>query len=262
MEILMCPPTYFTVKYSINPWMHPSRPTDTALALHQWHHLRETYLELGYQVHVIDPLPQYPDMVYAANGATVLNGVAYSAKFRYEQRQGEAPAYLQKLTELGYHPVTATFINEGEGDMLPVGKNVLAGYGFRTDIRAHAELGQATGYETISLELINPHYYHIDTALAVLSEDLIAYHPPAFSTESQRILEELFPQAIKVGKADAAVLGLNAVSDGYNVVIPPQAQGFAEQLRQAGFNPIGVDTSELLKGGGGVKCCTLVLRTH
>ena len=35
------------------------------------------------------------------------------------------------------------------------------------------------------------------------------------------------------------------------------ATGFAEQLRAAGFRPIGVDLSELLKGGGSVKCCTL-----
>jgi N-dimethylarginine dimethylaminohydrolase len=53
------------------------------------------------------------------------------------------------------------------------------------------------------------------------------------------------------------VLGLNAVSDGLNVVLPAAATGFAEQLRKAAFRPIGVDLSELLKGGGSVKCCTL-----
>ena len=53
------------------------------------------------------------------------------------------------------------------------------------------------------------------------------------------------------------VLGLNAVSDGRNVVLPADATGFAEQLRDAGFRPIGIDLSELLKGGGSVKCCTL-----
>ncbi len=51
--------------------------------------------------------------------------------------------------------------------------------------------------------------------------------------------------------------GLNVVSDGLNVVLPAAATGFAEQLRQAGFRPVGVDLSELLKGGGSVKCCTL-----
>ena len=53
------------------------------------------------------------------------------------------------------------------------------------------------------------------------------------------------------------MLGLNAVSDGLNVVQPAAATGFAEQLSDAGFVPIGVDLSELLKGGGSIKCCTL-----
>lgn len=60
----------------------------------------------------------------------------------------------------------------------------------------------------------------------------------------------LFPDAIVVGSADAFVFGLNAVSDGLNVVLPVAAMGFAAQLRAAGFEPVGVDLSELLKGGG------------
>jgi N-dimethylarginine dimethylaminohydrolase len=47
------------------------------------------------------------------------------------------------------------------------------------------------------------------------------------------------------------------------VVLPAAAQGFTEQLAAHGFEPIAVDLSELLKGGGSVKCCTLeVYRDH
>ena len=56
------------------------------------------------------------------------------------------------------------------------------------------------------------------------------------------------------------MLGLNAVSDGRHVVLPVQARNLAAQLRELGFEPIGVNVSELLKGGGGPKCCTLELR--
>ena len=69
--------------------------------------------------------------------------------------------------------------------------------------------------------------------------------------------DALLSRAIEVADADAHVLGLNAVSDGLNVVYPAAAAGFAAQLAAAGFRPIGVDLSELLKGGGSVKCCTL-----
>ena len=60
---------------------------------------------------------------------------------------------------------------------------------------------------------------------------------------------------------DAEVLGLNAVSDGYHVFLADRATDLARQLRERGFEPVGVDLSELLKGGGGVKCCTLEIRS-
>ena len=91
----------------------------------------------------------------------------------------------------------------------------------------------------------------------MLDDATIAYYPPAFAEPSRTMLTELFPDAIEVCSADAFVLGLNVVSDGLNVVLPAAATGFAEQLRALGFRPVGVDLSELLKGGGSVKCCTL-----
>ena len=71
---LMCPPTYFTVDYSINPWMDPRVPVDTARAVRQWERLRQTYRLLGHTIHLIDPVPGLPDMVFAANGGTVIGG--------------------------------------------------------------------------------------------------------------------------------------------------------------------------------------------
>lgn len=256
----MCPPTHYTVSYQINPWMHPEEPTDGELAMSQWQTLRATYLELGHQVDLIDPLPGYPDMVYAANGATVVGGVAYSASFTFPQRQAEGPAYLARLAELGFTPVEASAINEGEGDMLVTSKAILAGTGFRSSVAAHQELQESVGRAVVSLTLVDPNYYHLDTALAVIDDDLIAYYPPAFSPGSRAALEHLFPNAIIASDADAKVLGLNAVSDGTNVIVAPAAHDLADALRARGYHPIPVDTSELLKGGGGAKCCTLELR--
>jgi N-dimethylarginine dimethylaminohydrolase len=133
----------------------------------------------------------------------------------------------------------------------------LAGYGFRTDRRAHPEVAAALGVPVVSLELVDPRFYHLDTALAVLDEGTIAFYPPAFSAEAQDRLHALFPDALVVASADAYVFGLNVVCDGLHVVMPAAATGFAAQLRDVGFEPVGVDLSELLKGGGSVKCCTL-----
>jgi N-dimethylarginine dimethylaminohydrolase len=253
----MTAPTFFAVEYTINPWMDTSTSVDTHVALNQWETLRQTYKELGHTVELVEPVAGLPDMVYAANGGLLLNGAAVVARFAYPQRAGESAAYAEWMARHGYHPVETRHVNEGQGDLLVAGSLLLAGYGFRTDRRAHDEIAALVGMPVVSLELVDPRFYHLDTALAVLDDTTVAFYPPAFTEASRARLLELFPDAIEVGSADACVLGLNAVSDGLNVVLPAAATGFAEQLRAAGFRPIGVDLSELLKGGGSVKCCTL-----
>ncbi len=261
---LMCEPTYFTVSYEINPWMHQDRATDTALAVSQWRRLRDTFLDLGHTIDLIDPVPDLPDMVYAANGATVVDGIVYSAKFRYPERGPEAPVYQKWFADRGYVTHTAQRVNEGEGDMLIAGRLVLAGTGFRSERAAHAEAQELFGHPVISLELVDPRYYHLDTALAVLSSDpanpQVAYYPPAFSAGSRSVLAQLFPDAVIATDDDASALGLNIVSDGLHVVHAPAATSLAARLRERGYETIAVDTSELLKGGGGAKCCTLEIR--
>ena len=253
----MTPPTFFAVEYAINPWMDVGTPVDAHVALVQWEALRQTYLRLGHDVAVIEPLPGLPDMVYAANGGFIARDIALVARFRFAERAGESRAYAEWMASLGYRPASTRHVNEGQGDLLMVGDVVLAGCGFRTDRRAHQEISAALGMPVVSLELVDPRFYHLDTALAVLDDHTVAFYPPAFSAAAQDRLRALFPDAIVVGSADAYVLGLNVVSDGVNVVLPAAATGFAPQLRASGFEPVGVDLSELLKGGGSVKCCTL-----
>jgi N-dimethylarginine dimethylaminohydrolase len=265
--VLMCRPDYYTVSYRINPWMHPEDPTSTQTALDQWKTLYNTYVGLGFDVKLIDPIEGLPDMVYAANGGFVLDNIAYGASFTYPQRQPEGPAYMNWFRENGYEVHEPENINEGEGDILLVGDVILAGTGFRTNPESHKEIARVFGREVITLELVNPNFYHLDTAIAVLDpvpvngHSNIAYLPSAFNERGLAVLRERYPDAVIVTEEDAAILGLNSYSDGLNVVIASRAKDFERQLRERGYNPIGVDLSELLLAGGGVKCCTLELRS-
>ncbi|MDK9497710.1 amidinotransferase [Streptomyces katrae] len=260
-RLLMCRPRHYDVTYSINPWMHPENSTDPALAVRQWERLRELYRELGHFVEEIDPVVGLPDMVFAANGATVVDGKVYGARFRHAQRTAEGPAYLGWFERRGYRDVLwPEYVNEGEGDFLTVGRRILAGTGFRTDPRSHAEAQEFFGLPVTSLTLVDPEYYHLDTALAVLSDDEVMYYPAAFSEGSRAVLRTMFPHAILATAEDAAVFGLNAFSDGRHVLLPEAATGLKSQLSARGFEPVGVGLSELLKAGGSVKCCTLELR--
>lgn len=258
---LMCPPEHFAVSYAINPWMDVTLGVDRTLAMRQWETLRATYLALGHEVELITPQPGLPDMVFAANGGLVVEGRALGARFTHAERRPEGPAYLAWLTGAGLKDVAEpVHVNEGEGDFLVVGDLVLAGTGFRTDPGAHHEVQELFGIPVLSLQLVDPRFYHLDTALAVLDDTDVAYYPEAFSPGSLAVLQRLFPEAVLANEQDATVLGLNAVSDGLNVVLPSAATDLADQLRARGYNPVGVDLSELLKAGGSVKCATMEIR--
>ena len=265
---LMCPPTYFDVTYSINPWMDPSGQVDRALAVRQWSGLVDAYRSTGHRVDLLEPLADLPDMVYAANGATVVDGHTLPARFANPERDGGS----RRRTRRGISATASCTAAETcsrqlrstrpraispccRGESLPATAS-----GQR--LQAHRELATLTGREVISLELVDPRLFHLDLALAVLDDerDHIAYYPEAFSQRSRRLLAELFPDALIATELDAYAFGLNAVSDGLHVFIPAGARQLRELLAAAGYWPISVDLSELIKGGGSVKCCTQEIR--
>ena len=165
---LMCPPTHFEVTYSINPWMDPTKPVDLPLALAQWEDLRDRYRALGHTVELLDPVPGLPDMVYAANGATVVDGRVLGARFAHPERTAEAAVHLDWFRRNGYpeaHVREPEHVNEGEGDFAVTASWILAGTGFRSSPLSHCEAQEFFGRPVIGLELVDPRYYHLDTAL-------------------------------------------------------------------------------------------------
>ncbi|MFB7917651.1 dimethylargininase [Streptomyces sp. NPDC056061] len=260
---LMCPPDHFRVTYSINPWMDPGKPVDLPLARTQWEDLRDRYRALGHTVELLTPRPDLPDMVFAANGATVVDGRVLGARFAYRERFEESAAHLSWFRAHGFTAIhEPAHVNEGEGDFAVTASYLLAGRGFRSSPLSHGEAQEFFGRPVVGLDLVDPRYYHLDTALSVLDEagDEIMYYPDAFSPGSRAVLARLFPDALIAEEADAAALGLNAVSDGLHVLLPQAATGLFAPLRARGFEPVPMDLGELLKGGGSVKCCTQELR--
>ncbi len=258
---LMCPPEHFTVEYAINPWMDPALPVNLVSAQRQWGELRSVYTSLGHTVRTIDPEPGLPDMVFAANGATVIDGKVLGARFAYPERAAEGPAYLNWFRANGYSTVVEpAHVNEGEGDIVFARRAIIVGHGFRTDKAIKHEVAALYGLPVISVRLVDPRFYHLDTALLVLGPDTAAYYPAAFDGPSQATLAAHFTELIEASEDDAHELGLNGTCDGRHVVLPVQAAGLAMQIKAAGYTVVPVDLSEFKKSGGGPKCCTLELR--
>ena len=266
-RFVMCRPDHFDVTYAINPWMDPRVPVDRERAYAQWSALVAAYRAAGHRVDLLEPVPGLPDMVFAANGATVVDGRTLGARFATPQRTAEAAVHRAWHARCGVlyggrglaDPVA---VNEAEGDFAVLSSVVLAGHGFRTSVAAHAELAALTGREVVSLELVDPRFYHLDVALAVLDPDTdhVAYYPPAFTPRARAVLAERFPDAVLADDVDAYAFGLNAVGDGHHVFLPAGAPHLRAELEARGYACVEVDTSELILGGGSVKCCTQEIR--
>jgi arginine dihydrolase len=260
-RLFMCPPTFFAVSYRINPWMDPARPVDPVRAVGEWERVAAAYSALGHEVTVADAVPGLPDLVFTANAGVVHDGRVLLARFRHPERAPEAIAYAAAFRAAGYTDITpSTYVNEGQGDYLAAGGVVLGASGFRTDPRSHDEVAEFTGLPVVGLELVDPRFYHLDTALAVLDDDLVAYWPGAFSGPSRGVLEELFPDAVVATEDDARAFGLNAWSDRRTVVLAAGAPHLSAAVRDRGFATVELCTSELQRAGGSVKCCTLEMR--
>ncbi|WP_030418564.1 amidinotransferase [Streptomyces sp. SCSIO 75703] len=263
---LVCEPRHFDVQYAINPWMRPDAPVDTGLARAQWRALVETYESHGHTVDTVAPVPGLPDMVFAANSALVVEGRVFGSLFHAPERRPESAPYETWFKGAGFEVHHPESVCEGEGDLVPAGRWILAGTGFRTTREAHREVQEHFGVPVVSLTLVDPYFYHLDTALFVLDDGAaggdgnIAYYPEAFSPGSREVLARLYPHAVRATREDAMAFGLNSVSDGKHVFIAPAATGLADRLAGLGYVPVPVDLSEFHKAGGGIKCCTQEIR--
>lgn len=261
-RILMCPPTHFAVAYEINPWMHCDNPVDHALALRQWEALHDLYTQqIGWAVELLEPHPAWPDLVFTANGGLVIDGRALLPGFRHPERQGETPIFDAWFRRHGFEVVGQPVHDfEGEGDALAWNDIVFAGFPWRSDQLAHREVQDRLGRRVVSLQLTDARFYHLDTAFTVVDRDTVALFPGAFTPESVERVRKLVPNVITAGADDALAYGLNALSDGENIVLSDRAVGLIETYRQRGLRPWPTPIGEFQKSGGGVKCLSLELR--
>lgn len=258
---LVCDPGHFAVRYAINPWMRPDRPVDLPLARRQWRALADAYRAHGHTVESVRPVPGLPDMVFAANAALVVGGRVLGSLFLSPERRPESEPYESWFRAEGFDVHRPGSVCEGEGDLVPVGRRILAGTGFRTTREAHHEVQEFFGVPVIGLTLVDPYFYHLDTALFALDEENVAYYPEAFSPGSRGVLSRLYPDAVTATREDAMAFGLNSVSDGRHVFVSPGATALTAQLADRGYVPVPVDLSEFHKAGGGIKCCTQEIRS-
>jgi N-dimethylarginine dimethylaminohydrolase len=259
--ILMCRPDHFGIEYEINPWMHVAVKVDHALAIEQWEALHRTYADLGIDIELAAPVSGLPDMVFTANAAVLWDDRAVLSNFHHKERQGEEAHWRQELERLGIdvHELPRSLSFEGAGDALFVGDRLFCGYGFRTDRDSHHPVARILEIDVVSLELIDPRFYHLDTCFCPLDASTVLAAPDAFSPASLQMIRELIPNLIEVPVDIAAGFACNAMPVGDRIISSLTISQLEAPLRAAGYSTVSLPMGEFLKAGGGVRCLSLPL---
>ncbi|MGA9667497.1 MAG: arginine deiminase-related protein [Gallionella sp.] len=264
-SFLMCEPKFFDVCYVINPWMEGNLgKVDKALAKQQWQNLYDIVAGLA-SVSLIAPVEGLPDMVFTANAGLVHNNDVIVSSFLHAERQPEAGHFEKFFSSQGYtiHYLQQGTIFEGAGDaLLDSSGRLWFGSGIRSDAHALDEIiavfDKGCGVEVRGLELVDLHWYHLDTAFCPLPQGQALANAKAFSAKSVAALDEAFGASIIwVPEADAKNFACNAVAIGQAIIMHKASPGLKDALEQRGYEVIETDVSEFLKAGGACKCLTL-----
>jgi N-dimethylarginine dimethylaminohydrolase len=272
---LMCPPRYFAVTYSINPWMDPQAWTRSGGALHafavrQWDGLHRTLIDHGAAIEQIEPAAGLPDLVFTANAAVVLDGKALLARFRHPERQPEQPVYAAGFRALMARGLIDELVEtppdtalEGAGDCIFDPRRGLfwMGCGFRSDRAASAVVERTFGVPCVPLELANPRFYHLDTAFCALPCGSVVYHRGAFTAKARAAIEAEVGRAerIALDAADAARFAANAVGFGRTLVLSSCGAALRRTLEERGYTVVQTPLDAFLRSGGSACCLTLRL---
>lgn len=256
----MSRPDHFEIAYEINPWMHIENQARPQRALNQWQRLHDRYRRLGVDIELVDQPSGLPDFVFTANGGLVFGKKVVLPSFRPAQRRPETPHFKAWFEDHGYETLAVKNHFEGEGDALFFGDTLCLGYGRRTSIESHAEVRDLLGVKSLSLELVDPRFYHLDTCFAPLG-DVVVYYPEAFSREGRSAIEKLAPpdKRVALSLEEAEGFAANCVLIDGVAVSSCALKSFERKLAGAGLAGDAFELDEFMKAGGGSKCLTLKL---
>jgi N-dimethylarginine dimethylaminohydrolase len=271
----MCPPEHFAVTYAINPWMNPEHWARDAMRSHrtakqQWDDLVAALVSNGANLYAMASPPGHPDLVFTANAAVVLDRKALLARFRHGERRGEEPVYaavFQALQVAGFIDQLVRLpdgvVLEGAGDCIwdPARGLFWMGYGFRSDIRAATCVEKTFSQTCLPLQLADPRFYHLDTALCALPCGAVLHFPAAFTP---RALDTLYaavapPDRIVLDEADACAFAANAVILGRTIVMSRCGPALRQKLEERGYAVVETPLDSFLQSGGSACCLTLRL---
>lgn len=266
-HVLLCPPTYFDVVDSKNPYMSGKTPVNRPKAREQWESLCTALRQCGCEVTTITPAPGLEDMVFAANPAfvglsKVVGKFVVPSHMVHPSREREVAHHVEWYRQHGYKVIDLELGSErleGHGDAIwhPDWSRIYVGYGFRTTRGGAVKLTAAMstmGVPVVALQLVNPYCYHLDTSLCPLNNDAVLIYPGAYAPESLATLRAYWKRVYELTEEEARGFMGNGIVAGGRYITPHITPHLEEMLKQERLTPLIVDTSEFEKSGGSCFC--------
>jgi N-dimethylarginine dimethylaminohydrolase len=269
---------YFTNDQKINPYY-----TDDQIDLEKAKLEHETIInffkQAGINIIQVKPPKNCQDGVYTANWAIVKDGVAIMSNLP-NARKLEEPYAKEVLESLNIKCLTLPedILFSGQGDSLICGKYLLAGSGYRSNPEAQQFVAKTLNLELVQLHTIpeldengqpvinkssnlpDSFFYDLDLSIAIIDQNTIAYCPEAFDEPSRAKLEALSLNKIIVSLDEAQNgFACNLVSTGESVIMSNKAPNLKNELEKRGLTVYTPDITELIKGGGYIRCISLAL---
>jgi N-dimethylarginine dimethylaminohydrolase len=268
-RVLMTKPTHFDVKYVINPHMadHVGE-VDRQEAGRQWRVVKDAYESLGFTVNLVEGREDLEDMVFCANQTLPYyspsdgeHGVVLG-NMHAPQRREEVQHFERYFRSIGYDVLhisgDGVLDFEGMGDAIwhPRTHLLWGGYGIRTSREAYSQISEQLDVRVLLLRLEDEEFYHLDTCFSTLDKSSVLIFPGAFDEMGLGLIHHFFERVIEAPEDEARnLLACNCnCPDGERVIIQKGCDTTNRLLRDAGFEPMEVDTSEFLKAGGSVFC--------
>lgn len=251
----------FQVAWQINPHMKVGE-VDLAAALLQHRQLAKNLQAAGAELFYVPFIHAAYDSVFVKDAAILMKQQnqtrALLANFRHAERQIEQSQRALHLERIGFMVSRkCPYVFEG-GDVaadLNLGLAFM-GFGFRTDVRAGPYVAQFLNVEVVALELIDPYFFHLDTALTLLSDGTVLAYEGAFSAQSWQTLLNCskIETLIGVNREEALQFCLNCVEVDDNVIMGSEVSRLNHLLAKFGKRVSSCSLEQFLKAGGSAAC--------
>lgn len=255
------------------------RMVDRQRALAQWR-LLYRHLASRSLVYLLPSRAGLQDQPCVANLAVAFDfgeePVVILSRFRAPGREHEAAFGLDFFADMGIATQSCPDYFEGEADLKRLGGRVyFGGFGSRSSRAAHHWLHDSHGLTIVALPLEDPHLFHLDCILHVVSSNRVLLATAACTSETVRQVEAYAEivdvpldlayrgatNVVRVGGeilCDSCLDGLDRSDPLY--AVEKRKQEFWQRLAPSlGVSPSFFDMSEFYKSGAMLSCLVLPL---